>query len=643
MSFFRSAWAIFRIELTLFQRYPKLRISTLGVVLIPALYALIYLASVRDPAAHTVQLKAAIVNLDQGLEYQGQHANMGLDVVAALQQKHTFGFVELKNEDDAKLQVRQGQLGFALIIPQDFSANAVPGNEAAGGRLQLYVSEGNNYNGANLSRRFAAELGHQVNINLNEKRWSLVLSTAAGSVDKLTQLRQGAAALQAGAHRMADGVAKAESGSKALSTGAVGLSSAVGQLTDGVKQLGVGLHSMDQRRPAPQDLTALKSGSAELVKGHEALGHGLQELKDGAQKLADGAGQLKDETKGIPLVGGRISEGAGQLNAGALQLGVGLQAATTGQSQLAEGTQKLSDGVSKLTDGMTALGAGIHTAAIKLPPDAKMDELAQGSQSLAGGVRDLRAGLVQLKSGARELSAGLDMLNQSLPTDIHSPDGSAKGLADSVEPVVEVVAPVVNNGAGFAPNFLATSLWMGAVMSAFLFHLRRLPLVAQTAKPAAQLTGKLAILACIVIAQSGVILLMTLFGLEISIVQIPEFVLTLVFSALSFLLIIVALTRAFGDAGKGVALILLILQLSAGGGVLPVELSGNLYQSVSPWLPFTWVIKALRVSMFGAFDGQWLAPWLRIGLVGVVAWICACYIGRWKFVGPDEHRPAMDI
>ena len=74
--------------------------------------------------------------------------------------------------------------------------------------------------------------------------------------------------------------------------------------------------------------------------------------------------------------------------------------------------------------------------------------------------------------------------------------------------------------------------------------------------------------------------------------------------------------RAFGDAGKAAALILLILQLSSAGGVMPVELSGSFYQSISPWLPFTWVIKALRASMFGAFDGQWLHFWLAIGLAG---------------------------
>jgi putative membrane protein len=298
MTFFRDAIAIFRSELTLFQRFPKLKVSAIGVMVIPALYALIYLSSVRDPGAHTGDLKAAIVNLDQGLNYRGQPVNMGQDVVHSLKEKRSFGFVDVALEEEAKLAVRQGQLAFALIIPKDFSANAVPGNEAAGGRLVMYVSEGNNYNGANLAKRFAAELGHQVNINLNEKRWSLVLSTATGSIDKLAQLRKGVETIMDGAHRMDAAMAKAESGSKTLAAGADGLSNGVGQLADGVKQLGAGLRTMDQQRPAAQDLAALKAGAADLVTGHTTLGQGLQELQGGTRKLAEGSARLRDETQG---------------------------------------------------------------------------------------------------------------------------------------------------------------------------------------------------------------------------------------------------------------------------------------------------------------------------------------------------------
>jgi len=643
MRVLRDAFAIFRMEATLFTRFPKLKVSAIGVVIIPALYALIYLSSVRDPGAHIGDLKAALVNLDQGLNYRGQDVNVGETVAAAIKEKHTFGFVDYAAEEDAKLAVRQGHLAFALIIPKDFSANAVPGQEAAGGRLVMYVSEGNNYNGANIAKRFASELGHQVNINLNENRWSLVLTTVTGSRDKLAELRKGAAALNDGALKLDAGLANAEAGSKSLATGTDGLGAAVVQLTEGVKQLGAGLRSMDQQRPAAQDLAALKSGPTELMAGHASLARGLQDLQNGAQELADGTTKLRDETKNIPLVGTRISDAASQLGDGAALLGGGLQAARVGQKELADGTQKLGTGVTKLADGMAALGAGVHTAASKTPPDTKLDELAGASRTVSTGAQDLRNGLTQLKAGSKELASGLKLLNQSLPGDVRAPDGSARGLADSVEPAIEIVAPVPNNGAGFAPNFLATSLWLGAVMSAFLFHLRRLPEAAATASRPARLMGKLGILSALVVAQAMVIMLMSLFLLELPVARLAPYALTLTISSLTFLTLIVAITRAFGDAGKAAVLLLMVLQLSSAGGVLPVELSGGIYQTVSPWLPFTWVIKALRACMFGAFDGDWLSAWLVIALIGAIAWLAACFVGRWQFVSTDGHRPAMEF
>ena len=136
---------------------------------------------------------------------------------------------------------------------------------------------------------------------------------------------------------------------------------------------------------------------------------------------------------------------------------------------------------------------------------------------------------------------------------------------------------------------------------------------------------------------------MSLFVLELQVSRLLPFALTLSISALTFLTLIVALTRAFGDAGKAAVLLLMVLQLSSAGGVFPVELSGGIYPVISPWLPFTWVIKAMRASMFGAFDGDWFSPWLVIGLIGSIAWLAACFVGRWQFVGPAEHRPAVEF
>ncbi len=315
MKLFADAWAIVRAELTLLRRFPKLRISAIGVTLIPALYAFIYLASVRDPSAHMAELHAAVVNLDQGVVYREQAVNMGQDIVKTLAEKKTFGFLPFDDIDNAKAAVRRGELAFALVIPRDFSANAVPGNQAAGGKLVIYLSEGNNYSAAGMARRFAAELGHQVNIGLNEKRWSLVLSTAAGSADKVTQLREGVNALQKGAHQLEAGLKQADAGAGTLAQGNATLGIAVEQLTEGVKQIGGGLRTMDQQRPSDRDLAALKSGASDLANGHAGLGQGLQELQGGAQKLTDGATKMRDDTRSIPLVGGN-DVGAGQAGHG---------------------------------------------------------------------------------------------------------------------------------------------------------------------------------------------------------------------------------------------------------------------------------------------------------------------------------------
>lgn len=643
MKTLRDAWAIACLEAGLFKRFPTLGWSVLGVLLIPALYAFIYLASVWDPAARTSLLPAAIVNLDAGVEYRGQRAQVGADLAASLQAKQTFGFHIYTDEQVARRAVREGSAVLALIIPRDFSANAVPGLQAGAGRLIIYTSEGNNYTAAGMARRFAAELGHQVNETLNEKRWELVLTTAAGSQRSVRSLKEGVAQLRTGSHELDAGLVQAETGTRTLSDGARKLGDATGQLTGGLKQAGAGVRTMDAKRPAASELSALKQGSRTLAEGHVELGRGLEQLQGGAQRLTEGARQMRDETQDILFVGEKISKAADTLGDGGEQLVTGLQRARSAQAQLADGASKLSGGVGKLAEGVAALGDGIHTLAAKLPEDGKLDEFKNGMNMLAQSTLALKGGVEKLHAGSARLAVGLDLLDASLPSDSPSLEGSAKGLADSVEPVVEVVAPVANNGTGFAPNFVPVALWLGAVMMAFIFHLRRLPEAARNASPIAQVLGKLTLLSGLVVLQATIVLLMLTLLLNVSVPNLAAFWLTLSLASVTFLLIILALTRAFGDVGKALALVFLILQLSSSGGILPIELSGDLFRGLSPWLPFTWVVRAFRASLFGAYDNAWLTAWSMIVLTAAIAFVISTLVGRWRFVSGAEHRPALDL
>ncbi len=643
MGLFRNALRVAKLEAALFAQFPKLRISTLGIVLIPALYAFIYLMSVWNPNSHTAELPAAIVNQDRGTEVDGKALNLGNDLAHKLETGKTFAFRSMADAEQAQRQVRDGKLLFALIVPPGFSADAMGAASSGAGKLVVYISEGNNYAGAGIARRFATELGHQLNETLNEKRWEAVLGVAAGSADGLARLREGVARLQAGAAQLNGGLAQASDGSAKLAAGSGKLSEGVVLLTDGVKQLGEGARTLDSKKPATQDLQALKDGAMQLATGHVALQNGLSELQAGSVKLTDGAAQLRDETKGIPLVGGKVSAGAGQLADGAAQLHDGLVTAGKGEAQLSAGAQSLSKGVAQLTDGFGAYAAGVGTLASKFPAPAQLDELAAGGQAASDASKQLNAGLVQLKAGSVQLQAGLVTLAASLPQEVKEMAGTPQGLASSVAPDVVIDAPVKSQGQGFASGFIPVALWLGATMTAFIFHLRRLPEAAQAYSRTALLMGKMGVLGSINLAQAAAVFAMSALLLEVHPQHAVGLALTMAVASLTFMLVILALVRAFGDAGKAAALILMVLQLSSAGGMMPVELTNGFFRSISPWLPFTWAVRSVRASSFGAFGSEWASALGVLALFGLAAFVFCLFVGRWKFVPPQEHRPAMDI
>lgn len=643
MKWLRSALAVSMLEARLFRNYPKLRLSVLGIVLIPALYAFIYLESVWDPATHTANLPAAIVNLDQGTQAGGTPTNLGAELARSLGEKRPFAFYETSDAEAARRDVREGKSLFTLIIPPDFSAAALGAASAGAGKITVYASEGNNYAGAGFAQRFADQLGHQLNETLNEKRWAMVLGATSSSADSLERLRGGVAQLREGAAALDAGLGKAQAGSARLAGGSGELSGGVAQLTDGIKKLGAGARTLDAKKPATGDLGQLKAGAAQLANGNAQLKQGFPSLEDGARKLAEGAGQLQQESSKLPLMGGKLSAAAGQLADGAGHLRAGIAQAGEAQAKLSAGSRDLSEAVARTADGFAAYAGGVSTLAANFPADDQLDQLATGAHALAGATGELRHAMAQIKTGSSQLVAGLQALDSALPAEPPRLPGTPGGLAHSVRLQLDIDAPVKNNGMGLAPNFIPVALWLGAVMTAFIFHLRQLPEEAAGNSRSALLLGKLGVLWSINLAQAACVLLMAWLMLGLEPVNSLGLALTMGLSALTFMLVILALVRAFGDAGKAIALILLVLQLSAAGGVIPVELTNGFYRAISPWLPFTWSIKAVRASAFGALGGDWVAALGMLAMFAVAAFIFCLWIGRWKFVPSQGHRPAMDI
>lgn len=643
MRFFSQIMLIVHIEARFFTRFPKLLYATVVVSLLPAIYTLIYLSSVWDPTSHTRSMSVALVNLDRGMEYKGQIFNVGKEVVYRLKANKKFGYQELSDEEAVRLAVREGKLDFALIIPSDFSINAVPGALQGAGKLIVYVSEGNNYQISKLARRFADDLGNAVNDSLNERRWTLVLDASAGSQQNINRLREGVSELVSGSHELEAATVKVEKGAQALSHGARSVSTGVNDLSLGFTQLDAGLRTMDANKPKDADLNRLMAGAAALEAGHLQFGQGFSELQKGSKRLMGGIGNFRAEADDSWLVPGRVVEGLDQLTSGVKQLDAGLVNTGNAHQKLTDGAKQLSSGVTALTNGVQAMNNGIHTIVIKLPEDHTVKFLTDGAKQLALGTEELADGTQKVKAGAQRLSSGLDLLAASIPSFMQKLEGSAEGMAHSVQPQVEVDADVPNQGSSFAPNVIPAALWLGAGIIAFLVHVRVLPSQAESFSRPAQLIGKMTIPTLIILLQALMVLFTVQFVMNINILHYWPFVGTLVITSLTFLYIVLAMVRALGDAGKALAMLFLAVQLSSSGGVIPVELSGGFFASISPWMPMTWVVKALKASMFGAYDDAWVLPLLLLFQAGIVAAAFASVWGRWRFVDSESFRPTVDF
>jgi len=671
MGWWRAVREVFRYEWLLLQRHRKLAVAGVGLLFVPALYALIYLWSMWDPASHTRALPAGLVNLDTGARYRDRDLNLGADVLAAIEAHGLFAYQRFDDPAEARRRVRQGDLAFILEVPADFSQRAVPGEAPGAAKLTIYTSEGNNYSSAGFARRFAPEVAQRVNTMLGEARWELVLSTAAGSQRSLDTLRQALADLHRGAVELDTGLGKARDGGSGLAgggraaadgagrlhTGAQQLAESTPVLTSGLRQVGPMLRGLDARRPSDADLSALRLGTRQLNEGQRELGRGLETLAGGGRQLNAGLGALKSTVDDVPLFGGSLSEGMAPLEDGGRQLVSGLDAAREGSARLLQAAQRVEEAVGSLIEGTQRAGTAANLLAARLPEDQRLDsftegtrELARSSDTLAGGLRQLaagqdsfNAGLAKLQDGAGRLGAGLELLRGSLPSAVDGPGGSAQGLAMSVEPVVEVVAPVPNNGIALTPNFVPLALWVGAVMAAFLVHFRRIVEPLQGLPRTAQVLGKLLLPGAAVLLQALLMLAMLVGVLHVPLPQPGLFALTLLAASLTFLLIVFALVRLLGDLGKVVAVLLLIVQVTAAGALLPIQLNDEAFQAMHPYLPLTWVVSAFRSSLFGAFDGVF---WPQLGVVAAIAagaLVVGTVAGRWRVMPLADWRPPLDI
>ena len=84
--------------------------------------------------------------------------------------------------------------------------------------------------------------------------------------------------------------------------------------------------------------------------------------------------------------------------------------------------------------------------------------------------------------------------------------------------------------------------------------------------------------------------------------------------ALVFSLLIYTLTVSFGDIGKAVAVVLLVMQVAGSGGTFPIETLPKFFQMLYPFLPFPHAIDAMYAAMAGSYGNEYLLDMVYLAL-----------------------------
>ncbi|MGN4472791.1 YhgE/Pip domain-containing protein [Bacillus cereus] len=385
-----------------------------------------------------------------------------------------------------------------------------------------------------------------------------------------------------------------------------------------------------------QSLTAgieqLSSAQKGFVEKFQGFGAKLNVAKEGTTKFKNESGQLIDAINQLADGSGKVTGGLGTLSAGANQMAGGVNQLADGSSQvtgglgaLSAGANQMAGGVNQLADGSSQVTGGLGTLSVGANQMAGgVNQLASGSGQVTTGLGALSTGSTQLIDGVNKLADGSGKVTDGL---VKVNDGSgelAEKLGEGAEKTGEVkgtdktydmfaspvkvktekMAEVPNYGTGFTPYFLSLGLFVGALLLSIVYPLR--DTVGVPKSGFSWFISKFGVLLSVGIIQAVVADIILLFGLGVEVQSIPYFILFSIVTSLAFIALIQCLVTAFGDAGRFIAIITLIIQLTTSAGTFPLELIPKFLQPFNAWLPMTYSVSGLKaVVSSGDFNFMW--------------------------------------
>lgn len=602
-------------------------IITIGLIVIPSIFAWYNIIACWDVFNNTGNVKVAVANDDEGYKSDllPLRVNIGDMVVSALRANDQIGWT-ITSAEDAIDGAASGKYYAAVVIPQTFSRDMLRfySDDAEHAQITYYSNEKKNAISPKITATGADTVSNEVNTVFAQTLYEVMLSVADALSNYADEngLDERIAALAGHISAMADDMERVQG---VVTLHVEALRSSQTLLADGLALLA-----------SAED--ALQEMSHQVASARDQLGDASASIGDAEQKLSsalDGALASFDELEQLlesPELSALISpEDRERL----LRMIADAKESMNKVKDDYETT--LKPGLDQLAADITDLGTEVTAA---LEACARAGEKASGFAGSASGILasaiadvegasaalgDSSAKLKELASSITEaLAAGNDeALKQILGSD-------AKTLSSALAAPVAIervaVFPSSNFGSAMAPFYTILAVFIGSLLMLVVIK----PKVSNKdqellddPKPRQMFFGRFCCMAALSFAQTTLMGLGNIFFLGVQAVHPLLLMACLWIAGIVFTFIIYVLVLSFANLGKALAVCLLIMQVTGCGGSYPLQILPAFVQWVSPLLPATHAVNALRAAMFGMYQGDF---WIQIGYL-LVFLIPAALIG----------------
>lgn len=663
-------------------------VVAIAIVILPSLYAWLNIYSNWDPYGNTGGISIAVASLDEDYTTpEGETVNKGRDVLDDLRESTSINWVVVDTQDEAVEGVRAGDYYAAVVIGEDFTYNMYNMLTQWTGKptITYYENDKKNAVATKITDTAASNLKQSITENYLEVLIGNIFRDASDLSQALTAddpvgsaqgLLTQANTLLLSLNQTLQAYANAGAGGgmdSALSQEVSDLVSSMnshtpstGDLTATVSQISREIYAALQKadsalQQAYQALeTAVNDGNNEaaLAAADRALSAAAQELGKAGQAVSDWGhrfdGQTGSAAQAAQKAAQELSEQLfglqAQLNSlpglveskddalaavkscvdavDALTNRVG-DLLTPSQSDLAQDIKDVAGQAEGMLDGLKGTAADVRTLLSQ----------AQGLQgSLDSVLADGQAAISDASAKLTELIENLDLSGTqtqlSTLVDILGGDPAVYGqyFSELVQTSVEPVYPIANYGSAMAPFYSVLAIWVGGVILVALMKVHAKPDGLLDPKPWHLYFGRYLTFLLFNELQAAVIVTGDLFILGVQCENIGMFYLTGALTSFVFSLLIYSLAISFGDVGKAVVVVVMVLQIAGSSGTFPIELLPQVYRKIYHFFPFPYAIDAVRECLCGMYGNTWLVQIGYLMLFAVAALIIGLFV-RKPFIG----------